>query len=219
MTKQILTTSRGSFLFAQLITMLLIGGVYSSSRAAVVDQESPTSGVMTRAERDNYDLNFGGTGCPVGTVHVVDAQSEFQNEIKVVFDSFAVNPRGSARLDRKACAIAIPLAVPRGYRVGFEMKAQMDVLLSKKDASVIYNQEIFTAGRRGPQSSKTWSGPLVEQDYELPDKANIIWSGCGDSVNLRANFSLLANRSQPSTDAFAEVTSAKLQLHWKACSQ
>jgi hypothetical protein len=102
---------------------------------------------------------------------------------------------------------------------GFEMKAQMDVLLSKKDASVIYNQEIFTAGRRGPQSSKTWSGPLVEQDYELPDKANIIWSGCGDSVNLRANFSLLANRSQPSTDAFAEVTSAKLQLHWKACSQ
>lgn len=84
--------------------------------------------------------------------------------------------------------------------------------------------EYFFAGRSGPAFTKTFNGP-VEKDYLISNKLvaeSLIWSACGEDVNLRTNSSIRVNTTRKQ-EAMATVDTQDVkaaivyQLQWRDC--
>jgi hypothetical protein len=132
---------------------------------------------------------YGGSGCPDGTGMVVRG---FSNQAAAyVFDSYKVGDSGRS-IDRKTCAIAIPVDVPAGVsvavrNVGFRGAAKLPDGL---DATL--SVEAFRAGESGDIVELPLTGP-TDTGYlrfvTVPDD-KLDWSACGADINLRVNTSL-----------------------------
>jgi hypothetical protein len=138
------------------------------------------------------DPGYGGSGCPDGTGLVVRG---FSNQAAAyVFDAYRVGDNGRA-VDRKTCAIAIPVTVPDGVsvavrNVGFRGHTK---LADGVDATL--SVEAFSAGETGEPVELPLTGPS-DSGYlrfvTVPDD-KLDWSACGEDINLRVNTSLRAS--------------------------
>jgi hypothetical protein len=165
---------------------------------------------------------YGGTGCPAGSASVTlspDAKS-----LSILFDSYVAEagPSAGRSLDRKTCNVAIPVHIPQGFSVSV-FKIDYRGFVSVPRGQAQFNVEYFFAGNQGPQFTKTFNSG-TEKEYLLTNNlamGNVVWSRCGEDVNLRVNSSVLA-RSQ-GRDAIITVDSADVQsgiiyhLQWRRC--
>lgn len=168
---------------------------------------------------------YGGTGCPAGSASVTlspDAKS-----LSIIFDEFLTEAgRGVGKtIDRKSCNIAIPVHIPQGYSVsviGVDYRGY--VFLPNRSAMARFSAEYFLAGQIGPKFNKTFRG-MEDTDYTISNDIGVealIWSACGQDVNLRVNASMML-RNTGFDDALATVDSADFssgiiyQLQWKKC--
>lgn len=162
---------------------------------------------------------YGGTGCPGGTASVATSGSA----ITVKFSSYRVAAGGSTgkSFDRKACALSIPVTVPKGQAVAI---VGMDFTGSASlpaGTSTTFKLEQFLVGGKGPVVEKTISGPKSGKFTASTDAA-LSWSACGASTVLRTNSSLIvktsggkaASASIRSQDVGASIV---YRLKYKAC--
>lgn len=162
---------------------------------------------------------YGGTGCPGGTASVAASSSA----ISVKFSSYRVAAGGSTgkSFDRKACALSIPVTVPKGQAVaivGMDFAGSTNL---PSGASATFKLEQFLVGGKGPVIEKSISGPSKGK-FTTSSAAALSWSACGASTVLRTNSSLIvktsggkaASASVRSQDVGATIV---LKLKYKAC--
>ncbi|MEI8345966.1 MAG: DUF4360 domain-containing protein, partial [Pseudomonadota bacterium] len=168
---------------------------------------------------------YGGNGCPVGSASVTLAPD--QKSLSIIFDSYQVQAGYGVnkRLDRKSCNIAIPVHVPQGFSMSIIDVDYRGFNSLPSGASSRFSVEYFFAGSQGPSYAKDFYGRL-EGDYTITNKLGVtglIWSPCGQDVNLRVNSSMLVKTNSRMQDALATVDTADFKagmiyhLQWQRC--
>ncbi len=138
--------------------------------------------------------SYGGTGCPNGTADVT--LSPDGKELSVLFDGYLVEAGGSTgkRLDRKSCNLSIPVSIPQGYSVSIFQVDYRGFSSVPSGGRNQFNVEYFFAGARGPALRRTFMGPKTD-NFTITDNliaSAMVWSRCGDQVNLRINSDMMA---------------------------
>lgn len=167
---------------------------------------------------------YGGTGCPKGSASVT--LSPDAKELSIIFDEYLVEAGGfERRIARKNCNIAIPVHVPQGFAVSIIDVDYRGYVSLPRRAQARFSAEYFFAGQRGPRLTKTFRG-YTDEDFLVENKLglySLVWSRCGDDVNLRVNTSMLVRSNRQNEEALATVDSADFsagivyQLQWKRC--
>jgi hypothetical protein len=175
------------------------------------------------------DPSYGGSGCPQGTVGV--ALSPDQKALSVVFDSFVAEAGKSAgkTLDRKSCNLIVPIHIPQGMSVSVLKVDYRGYVFAPKGTQAQFNVEYFlksfNSQNAGPKSAKTFKG-LYDDEYMLTNDlalSAIVWSACGEDVNLRINSSIMARTNGKKEDVLATVDSTDIaaglvyHLQWQKC--
>jgi len=133
------------------------------------------------------EVGFGGTGCPDGTAIII--MSPDKQSASLVFTDYAVGDNGRA-VDRKTCAIAVPIAVPAGTSVAIQAVAVRGEANLPADIDGTLSVEAFFAGTTGPVEETALTGDGNFAAFTRPAEADLQWSACGTDVNLRVNTSL-----------------------------
>lgn len=169
--------------------------------------------------------SYGGSGCPAGTASA--ALSPDQKSLSILFDQYQVNAGGRTGvvMDRKSCNVAVPVHVPQGLSLSIFKVDYRGFNSLPYGAYSRFHVEYFFAGARGPTYDKTFYGSL-NSDYLLTNTlaaTAVIWSPCGQDVNLRVNSSMLARTNGQNQQTFATVDSADIRaglvyaLQWRRC--
>ncbi len=157
--------------------------------------------------------SYGGSGCPAGTASVT--VSPDGQELSILFDEFIANAAGRPRDRRKSCNLTIPVEVPPGFQVSVYKFDYRGYVAPKTTGRL--TAEYFFAGQRGPKITRRIKG---EKDYLASDKiGTLVWSRCGDKVNMRVNSALSARGKEIATLDSVDVSHGlKYQLRYRACS-
>ncbi len=138
------------------------------------------------------EIAVNGTGCLIGRL---GTSLEFDNERNIVEISFRnyLTKTGAElgqQMDRKNCALAVPVKVPNGKRL---VVSQID-LLAKLDfrgaAQASIGFEAFLGGRQGPLERKNLTHPRGQLAGRMLLRRNeVLRSNCGGNDILRINTS------------------------------
>lgn len=164
---------------------------------------------------------YGGPGCPSGSASTT--LSPDRKSLSISFSRFSVEAGGAGgdRLGRKACSLAIPVAVPEGFSVSVLKATYAGYNQLPAGASAQFNAEYFFAGGQGPKFSRSFKGPLVGSFSTGNAVGVTAWSDCGADVILRVNASLLVTSTGAKARAAIDRASVKsaivYQLDSKAC--
>lgn len=156
--------------------------------------------------------SYGGTGCPAGSASVT--VSPDQSAITVLFDQFNAEAGQfvGRRFDRKSCNLTIPVEVPNGYSVAIFKVDYRGFNLIPRGGMNRFDAEYFWAGSRGPTLSRIFYGPLNDS-FTLTDELmaqTMVWTPCGQSVNLRVNASMSVNSNARLDQTLGMVDSADI---------
>jgi hypothetical protein len=173
--------------------------------------------IWAEAEAQNAGLKlgnpaYGGTGCPAGTASVTISPSE--DAISILFDGYIAEAGGMTgkRVDRKSCNLAIPVQVPQGYSVSIFQVDYRGFNSVPRGGRNQFDVEYFFAGSRGPMIRRTFMG-AVNDAFSITDRllaSAVVWSRCGESVNLRINSSMMAMSNARNEQALGMVDSADI---------
>lgn len=170
------------------------------------------------------DPGYGGTGCPSGSVSTT--LSPDATSLSLTFDEYSVSTGGETgrTFDRKSCNVAIPVHVPQGYSVAVLAVDYRGFNHLPRGSSSQFNVEYFFAGSRGPAFRRSFYGAL-DDDYMIHNELGVqsmVWSRCGDDVNLRTNSSsrLSGGRGEAMSTVDSQDVNAAIvyRLSWKRCS-
>ncbi|HEX4925035.1 MAG TPA: DUF4360 domain-containing protein [Bdellovibrionales bacterium] len=146
------------------------------------------------------NISFGGTGCPAAGNGIQVKVGSNGKRLIVYTPDMQVDLQ-SARLDRKACAITIPVALAADERLVLGRPSVFGKEQLAAGSQLTATAEVFFAGAQGPKVSHSLQGtssPSVSDFYEIG--ADQVVSGCGEALNLRANTTVLATRAAGSAD-------------------
>ena len=154
--------------------------------------------------------SYGGTGCPAGTASVM--LSPDRTELSILFDNYVAEAGSTTgrRLDRKSCNLTVPVTVPNGYSVAIFQVDYRGFNIIPRGAQNRFDVEYFWAGARGPKISRIFSVP-IDDSFTLTDNliaSSVIWTPCGQSVNLRVNSSMIAQSNSRMEQTMGVVDSA-----------
>ncbi len=169
--------------------------------------------------------SYGGSGCPAGTVATILSPDE--DTLSLLFDSYIAEAGGDTgkRIDRKACALAIPVRVPQGYSVAVFKVDYRGANIIPQGGYAKFMAEYFWAGVRGPTIQRNFTGPY-NNDFTLTDELvtrNVVWAPCGQSVTLRVNSSVVVQSNRYRQQAISSLDSADVSsaviyhLQWRRC--
>lgn len=137
----------------------------------------------------------GGSGCSEENTTV---SLESNGQVRIQFSDFmaAVTRRNGLRLDRKFCAISIPVSVPEGYRLSITPPSILGSYKLGKSSLALVHSEIFFPGFAGPVFHKIWKTPtsgnfVLNQNPSADDE---LLTECGTSVVVRVNLSATVER-------------------------
>jgi hypothetical protein len=143
---------------------------------------------------DPSQIGLAGTGCPraqEGTLFEFDTE---RNVLDISFRKYALLSAGSQAINRKACAIVIPVSSRPGKRIVITQidltgKLQMPAGASE-NASARLSLEAFLPGSSAPIASRRiLSNGELQMGRILVRKTEAVRSPCGESTLLRVNTS------------------------------
>ncbi|HLE11205.1 MAG: hypothetical protein A2504_12455 [Bdellovibrionales bacterium RIFOXYD12_FULL_39_22] len=156
-----------------------------------------TTWVATAASAAGF-LSFGhpevgGSGCADETVsYSFDYEL---NALNIEFDGYVSITKGKT-IKRVTCNMAIPVSVPAGMQVGIVVQTlDFSSYLSSNVRGRIGFEYFLAGGVGNPVSIDLPTGHI----FGSIGNEEIIWSGCGEDVNLRLNTSILLRNSSPSS--------------------
>jgi hypothetical protein len=154
------------------------------------------------------EVTMAGTGCPRGSYQLIP--SEDGQEYKLLFENFIAEAGGAVgkRMDRKTCAIAIPVQVPDGFAVAVPELNLHGFAAIPRGAIVNLRVEHFLAGQRGPVFTKSFKGPY-DNDFEVNTATpSTVWASCGEDVIIRTNLSLLVKTNTANAHVISLIAGA-----------
>jgi len=160
------------------------------------------------------EIGYGGTGCPAGTATIVT--NDARTSASLSLSSYSVGDAGRA-LDRKTCALAIPVIVPDGVAVAIRSVTLVGNADLPPDVEATLTLEAFAAGEAGDLTEQTLTG-LRSGSWQRTvwvEWNKLVWTGCGEDTNLRVNTSL---RTRGNAQAKLSIDTLTLyRFHTKAC--
>ena len=171
-------------------------------------------------------LNYGGSGCPQGSVGQTIAQD--RNSFTLIFDDYIAEVgRGiSRRQGRKSCQITIDLKVPPGYQYSI---ADLDYRgYVSLDPGVMATQtaSYYFDGFREGRFTTSFRGP-IDEDYRVSDSIELesgrVWSPCGSNrlLNIKTAISLRSRRRSGegllTVDSVDGRVTQIYGLRWRPC--
>jgi hypothetical protein len=175
--------------------------------------------------------SYGGTGCPQGTVGIT--LSPDSKVLSLIFDQYMAEAGKSAgkTLERKTCNLSVPIHVPQGLSVSVLKVDYRGYVYAPKGAQVNFNVEYFlksfNSSTTGPKAARTFKGPY-DSEYLVSNQLGLsalVWSACGEDINLRVNSSITARTNPKKDDVLATVDSTDIaagiiyQLQWQKCKK
>lgn len=166
---------------------------------------------------------FGGTGCPEGTVSTV--LSGDNKILSIIFDAYVAEAGKTKSIARKACDIGVPVHVPQGLSFSVLKVDYRGYNFLPKGATSRMSVEYFFGGSVGPKTSRNFSGPL-DDDYLVTHKLGLnalVWSPCGKDTVLRIKSSIQNKTNLKKEDALTTVDSADVKagmeyhIQWRKC--
>ncbi len=169
---------------------------------------------------------YGGSGCAAGTASV--SLSPDEDAISILFDNYIAEAGSTTgrRFDRKNCAITVPVQVPQGYSVAiFKTDFRGFNLIPTFGAYTQLDAEYFWAGIRGPRYTQRFNGPRADNYTNTSGviASSLIWTPCGQSINLRVNSSIMAMSNSSMQQTMMTVDSADItsgliyHIQWRRC--
>ena len=168
----------------------------------------------------------GGNGCPAGTTSTT--LSPDKKVLSIIFDEYMAEAgEGTGkRIDRKSCNMAIPVHVPQGLSVSLFKLDYRGFVSTPSGGNARLSVNYFFAGSRGPRVVRDFPESF-DDEYLFTDNlqaAAVVWSKCGQDVNLRINSSMMARSNSSMESALGTVDSVdvesglKYHLKWKRCN-
>lgn len=172
--------------------------------------------------------SYGGTGCPQGSVGIT--LSPDAKVLSMIFDSYVAEAGKSAgkTIHRQTCNLSVPIHVPQGFSVSVLKVDYRGYVMAPKGTQATFNVEYFlksfNGSTTGPKATKTFSN--FDNDYLISNQlalSALVWSPCGEDVNLRVNSSMTARTDSKKQDVLATVDSVDVaggivyQLQWRSC--
>jgi hypothetical protein len=186
------------------------------------------------AKADDISIGMpgvGGSGCPQGSVSATLTPDN--KTLSVIFDQFVVEAGkayGPALQQRKFCDMAIPVHVPQGLSVGIIKVDYRGYMFIPKGGLGRFDVEYFlkspTSSSRRLRYAKDFPG-YADTDFLLSNTLgleSVVWSACGEDVNLRISSTVTARTNSKREDTIATLDSTDLsasliyQLQWKKCN-
>ena len=169
---------------------------------------------------------LGGNGCPAGTTSTT--LSPDKKVLSIIFDEYMAEAgEGTGkRIDRKSCNMAIPVHVPQGLSVSLFKLDYRGFVSTPPGGQARLSVNYFFAGSRGPRVVREFPGSF-DDEYLFTDNlqaAAVVWSKCGQDVNLRINSSMMARSNNSMESALGTVDSVdvesglKYHLKWRRCN-
>ena len=149
---------------------------------------------------------YNGSGCEVGTIQL--AITPEKDEIFLETPKYV-----SESSERKTCMMALPIQAKAGTKVTVtSIYFKSDAHLEQGDTGV-FQAELFLAGLKSQAMNFQLEGPLhkTQVSFLAPLESGLIWSGCGQSANLRVNTNLI------STGGPLKILSLGVRLKTKPC--
>lgn len=174
--------------------------------------------------------SYGGTGCPQGTVGIT--LSPDSKVLSMIFDAYVAEAGKSIgkTLQRQTCNLSVPIHVPQGMSVSILKVDYRGYVYAPKGTSAQFSVEYFLKSfngqTTGPKSEKTFSN--YDNEYMISNQLGlqaVVWSACGEDVNLRVNSSMTAKTNAKKDDVLATVDSVDIaggiiyQLQWQKCKK
>lgn len=158
-------------------------------------------------------MTSGGNGCNVltssGQPTVSDVEISFPIETVVSKDALTTLKRG-------ACAVALPVSVPAGYRmIVDEVSLDADIALAS-GGSAEGSVEVFVAGTIGDTldiSAKSKLRPKHSHQTLSVDPQ--LTTECGAAINLRSNSSVVLKEGSGSSSA--KLSSIRMSYRLEVC--
>lgn len=172
--------------------------------------------------------SYGGTGCPQGSVGVT--LSPDSKVLSMIFDEYVAEAGKSSgkTIQRKTCNLSVPIHVPQGMSVSILKVDYRGYVYAPKGTQATFNVEYFlksfNGSTTGPKVTKVFS--KYDNDYLISNQlalSAVVWSACGEDVNLRVNSSMTARTDAKKQDVLATVDSVDVaagiiyQLQWRSC--
>lgn len=209
---QVIKTTKG--------VLILLGGILTSSQAALLASESPSFVKVSK-------ISYAGSGCPAGSV-AENLSADFK-AFTLIFDSYfaEVGPGSEFSQRRKNCQINVDLEFPQGWSftiadIDYRGYAYLERGVSGLQKATYYFQGQRQSANKGTQ----FFGPF-EGDYHARDTVGLganIWSPCGARRALNINTQVRLENSQDSlakglltTDSIDGTFETKFSLQWKKC--
>lgn len=181
-----------------------------------------------QAKADDIHISapsHGGNGCPQGSLtSVVSKKNDLLSLRFNDYEAQAGKSNGK-KFERKTCNIAVPVSVPDGWSVAILKGNYRGYLEVPDEATAEFQSEHFMAGpsspTTGPVVKKVFDGPVLGR-YRIEQKPatkDLVWSACGEDVNLRINSSMMVTTNAAKEDVYANVDKIGISFHlqWKKC--
>jgi hypothetical protein len=219
----------------------MLAMVFSISAQAKVNSaihtstsQNETAGKKTSTPILMNEPTYGGSGCPDGTVSVT--LTEDRKSMSVLFDGFvaeAGTTTGVAR-DIKSCKMVIPITVPKGFQFAILKTDQRGFYSIPKKGTVSFESSYYLSSAKNysifsPKISKIsqFKGEK-EEEYTLSTEISplLIWSPCGNDVNLHMDKRIIATTNSKGEDVMATIDSIDnaidkkaegFNLFWRRC--
>lgn len=161
-------------------------------------------------------VSYGGTGCPDGTVTALTNESKASVTFNLSEMQSFVGDQSGATIDRKACAVVIPVDVPAGQKIESVQALYVGSAVVSELATLKINSEHFVAGSKG-KVNKITLGTTEGSSFGITMISKID-SQCGQAVNLRANFSILGQTDTGDSQLTAGVIDkVKYKVNFASC--
>lgn len=164
---------------------------------------------------DMSAVGSGGNGCVGGlATHQVDL-SDRRGRLRVYLDTMTAVTGNGRALDRRACAISIPLSLPADKKLVVTRSDLISRLEVAANSTTVINTEVFLTGLTGLPVKREYEaitdfyGTVLDQNVEGMETA------CGAQGLLRLNSSV---RVQSRDESAADVRRIGLNLHLEDCT-
>jgi hypothetical protein len=158
--------------------------------------------------------SYGGSGCPAGSVAGRITPDGVIYPFQYIADA---GQQTGKRIDRKSCALTVPIRVAQGYQASL-VTVVSGFVSAPAGSQVRLDHEQFFAGARGPKLSKIYTG--VRNQFSLSNgapPAALAWSACGAEANVRLNTSVLAQSNARMEETLGGIGEIRLKLVTRRC--
>lgn len=154
-----------------------------------------TTGSFAKAGDVAFGLvSLAGTGCPSNNDVSIQIREDI-GQILLRFKNQLASASLENRLQRRACAIAIPVDVTTNRRLVINQITALGAAGLSNNSEASLSQEVFFAGGVGPSLKRDFKTQAVGlgQKFVLDQKVALA-TGCGKDEILRSNSSVLVRK-------------------------